>query len=284
MPRICAFVGLLVCASSVHGEVLIQHFDEPLVERYRSRLEANTKDNEPSDLVWFVPYFEVDASTAAGSSTFFSLRNESDVATNVLVEYFNRAFTQPRQQAQRHVLIPKQIVALNVRDVLGSLAVDADRFARGLIRITPRPDEPISVDVFQIDVRNNFATGSLAVVFPTDFCTFWQVRFLGFAGSSGGSVATVLVNGPRGLSAASPPTLVADVYNQRGTFIRSTEIRTDQWTFELDLLALAGGRAGFGSVELILNAQSLPGGVVAVAHNALGKYSVGVEGVCRDRI
>lgn len=296
MDRICAFVLLLVASPAfVHAEVVVQNFDEPRVDIYRKQLEAERslarqdspvhKSNEPSDGTWFIPLFKVDAkATGFGSSTFFSLRNEGEVVTNVLVEYFDRKFTPPRQHAQRYALIPKQVAAVNVRDALADLDVGADGFARGLIRIIPRAEEPISVDVFQVDAENDFASGSPAFVAPDDFCTFWQVRFLKFTGASGGSVLTVLVNGPRGPAANNPPTLVADVYNQQGAFIRSAEIRTDQWAFEVDLLALAGGGASFGSVELILNAASLPGGVVSVTHGALGKFSVGLEGVCRDRI
>lgn len=292
MPRICVLVLLLAGAAAVHAEVVVRSFDEPRVELYRRQLAADAgkpgslprKSNEPGDGTWFVPLYKVDARASGfGSSTFFSLRNEGDVTTNVLVEYFDRRFTVPRQHAQRYPLIPHQVVPINARDALAQLDVDADGFARGFVRITPRLDEPISVDVFQVDAENNFASGNMAFVAPDDFCTFWQVRILRFPGASGGSVLTVFVNGPRGLGAGNPPTVVADVYSQPGPFVRSAEIRTNDWAFELDLAGIAGG-VSFGSVELVLNAASLPGGVVAVTHPALGKFSVGLEGVCRDRI
>lgn len=292
MVRFLVAALLLLTAPSVlRAEVVIERSDVPIPDLRSLRLPPVSdlagslipKGNEPDDATWFIPQFKVDTrGTALGSSTFFSIRNEGDTNTIVQVEYFGTVLAPPRQSSARYALIPDQIVSVNVRDVSG-LAVGPDRFKRGIIRITPSPDDPISVDVFQVDAANNFATGNVAFT-ARDFCDFWQVRFLDFGGASG-SVMTILVNGPRGMGAANPPTISGTVFNQQGQPVNTFNLRTDQWSLEIPILDLVtGNQTKFGSVELVLNAAGNPGGVVSVVHSAFGKFSVGSEGVCKDSL
>ena len=289
MVRTCAGILLVLFSSIVYAEVQVETYTGTPSELREMRqapvsapqLSLVPKGVVPADDVWFIPLFEVDTTNAAASSTFFSIRNEGDFNTNVLVEYFGRVLAPPRLQSQRFVLIPDQIVSVDVRAV-GGLAVEPDGFARGLIRITPRIDDPISVDVFRIDAANNFASGAPAFTVG-DFCDFWQVRFLDFGGPNDGTVMTALVNGPRGLG-DSPPTISGTVFNQQGQPINNFNIRTNEWAIRLPLLDFVQGETAFGSIELVLNAASRPGGVVSVSHSAQGRFSIGTRGVCKDGI
>jgi hypothetical protein len=284
MVRSIAAALLLFSAPWSDAEVVIETSAGPAPDLASLRLPPDpaAKGHEPDDGTWFIPLFKVDTrGTAPASSTFFSIRNEGDLTTNVLVEYFDTAFTPPRQHAVRYVLIADQIVSVNVRDV-PDLDVDPDLFARGILRITPRPDEPVAVDAFQVDGTNNFASGGHAFT-AGDFCDLWQVRFLDFGGASG-SVMTVLVNGPRGMGAANPPTISGTVFNQQGQPVNNFNVRTNEWALEIPLLDLVQGDQRFGSIELVLNATGNPGGVVSVVHSAFGRFSIGAEGVCKDFI
>lgn len=296
MVRTIAIALLLSSAPGLGAEVSIETWQGPPPELAGLRLPpapagARTlfdsgvglisKGNKPDEGTWFIPLFKVDTrGSNLATSTFFSIRNEGDTAINVVAEYFDTSFSVPRQNLTRHRLIPDQIAAVNVRDV-PDLAVDRDGFARGLIRITPPPGEPVSVDTFQLDAANNFATGQFAFTL-SDFCDFWQVRFLDFGGASG-SVMTVFVNGPRGSGAGNPATIVGTVFNQQGQPLNNFNVRTSQWAMEIPLLGLVeDDDARFGSIELVLNATGNPGGVVSVVHSAFGRFSVGAEGVCKD--
>ncbi|MCP4896075.1 MAG: hypothetical protein GY906_03790 [bacterium] len=279
---------LLSVPVSVSAEVIIETRAEPLLEEWRARLAAKgesasapglTKATSPTDEFWFVPYFEVDMSASAfGNSTFWSVRNEGDVATTVAVDYYNALFSN--LVTTTVTLEPNEVGSFNVRNVAG-LTVDADGFARGMVRVRPEAGHPVVLDFFQVDAEENFATGSLA--YPlSDFCTNWMLRFIGFGGLAGGSVMTVLANGPHGAELEDTPTVVGEVYSESGAFINSFTIRTDEWFFKSSILDLVVGDTKFGSVELVLDTTSSPNGVVSVGHSAFSLFSVGVQGVCQD--
>lgn len=289
----CFFLFLLLLTGPglAGDEVLIETSGQPWP---RAALDATSRHpldpsstglvprklDQPVAGVWFVPHYRVDT-TGFSDTTLFAIRNEDDVGTGaaaVAVEYFDEEFAPG--PTQMFAIPPKAVATVNVRDVAG-LPTDGVGIARGVIRITPSASHPISVDAFQLDVSQDFATGSLGFAFPGDFCTDWQLRFLDF-GTGEGSVATFLVNLPLGSAPTDPPTVTGDVYNEAGGFLNSFTIRTDHVSFEVDVADLVQGGERFGSIELTLNTLLTPRGVVTVRHRAGGRFSVGEKAVCRD--
>jgi hypothetical protein len=284
---------LLSAAASPSGaEVVVNLHHRPLVaDHLAARTSADTptasapathslttaRGNVPVGGFWFVPRYEVDT-TSFSDTTLWSARNESAVAVDLTAQYYNTLFEL--QHTQTISLAPAETAPVNVRDI-GGLPVDPDGFARGFIRLSPA-NGPISVDVFQVDASENFASADQAFV-TADFCANWQTRFLSF-GPGQGSVVSFLVNGPRGSAAGDPATVLGDVYNEQGSFINSFTIRTDNWVFDVAILDVVLGGVSFGSVEVVIDSVFAPEGFLTVAHSAEDRYSVGLRGVCRDGI
>lgn len=281
--------AILLPVTAAHAAVRITLHERPLLAEARASraarlpgdLEVASKRaveaapaSEPAATFWFVPRFLVDTTTA-GDTTLFGVRNEGESSIELTVQYYDVFFSLQRTdtfEVNAHGILP-----VNVRDVAG-LAVDPDGFARGFVRINP--NGPISVDYFQVDTSDNFASANTAFTTTADFCTEWQVRFLSF--DPQGSIVSVLVNGPHGSDSTDPPTVVGDVYDEAGAFINSFTIRTDQWVFDIAVLDFVLGGVHAGSVELMIDATFSPSGLATVAHSAAGRFSVGLQGVCKD--
>lgn len=281
-------VLFLLAAIPAAATVVVEIHDRPLVDRHRAASAAaptpaaspagenrslTAGGNLPADAFWFLPLYRVDR-TSFGDTTLWSARNESDLTVSLTVQYYDVFFTL--QRTESFDLDPNEVLPVNIRDIPG-LGVDPDGFARGFVRISPTG--PISVDVFQVDTSENFASADTAFV-TDDFCSEWQSRFLSF-GPGQGSVFSFLVNGPRG-AAGGPPTIMGDVYNEQGAFLNSFTIRTDEWVFDVEILDFVLGPTSFGSVELTIRALFSPAGFLTVAHSAEGRFSVGLRGVCKD--
>lgn len=237
-----------------------------------------TRENEPEDGLWFVPRYRVNK-TAVGDTTLWAVRNEEAFSNVSLgVEYFTT--TAGLVTTQNINLVPDQVATRNVRDV-PAITADPDGFARGFIRFTANND--VSVDYLQVDTAENFAQGSVAFNLG-DFCQSWMLRFASFAPGEG-SVASFLVNGPRGNGTGAPPTLAGEVYDEAGNFLNSFTVKSDEWAFDVEILDLVGTNDAFGSIELIMDSTLTPlGGVAQVAHSAEGRFSVGLPGICKDNV
>jgi hypothetical protein len=156
--------------------------------------------------------------------------------------------------------------------------MDLDGYTRGFLRMTALSD--VSVDYFQMDTENAFAVGGNGFILD-DFCTRWSARFLRFAGD-GGTVLTMMVNGPQGSQPADLATVIGNVYSEAGEFISSFEIRTDEYALKIPVHDLLPPDVDFGVVELIVNSLFVPSAIIEVQHQALGQFSVGHRAVCTD--
>lgn len=285
-PRKLFAVLLLIAATTTAAtaEVIVTIHHEPfdLAARSRAPLESGAAEpstrsvtsalGTPSGLDHFVIWYEVDT-TKLADSTLWAVRNEGPGDAMIEVEYFDVQFVE--DATEMFTIAENGVQSRNIRDVVG-LAPDPDGFARGFVRI--KTDNPISMDTFQIDFANDFATGGVAFD-ASELCTNWTARFLRF-GAGAGTVLNVLANGPLGMN--GNPTLRGNVYDESGAFINSFTVRTDDWAFEIAVHDFVLGGVNFGSLELALDTAAGDDGLVAVNHPALGKFSIGNQGICID--
>lgn len=277
-------IAMLLIAGVADAAVVIEIHDQPLMVslpegRDDARaggdlFDAESKANRPAQGQWFIPYFKADR-LHDGESTYFAIRNEEGLPTSVLVEFFDVAFEL--QTTQTYDLESREVKTVAVKHV-PNLPIDLDGYARGFLRMTA--SRAVSVDYFQMDTENAFAVGGNGFILD-DFCTRWSARFLRFS-EEGGTVVTMMVNGPQGTLPSDLATVVANVYSEAGVFVSSFEIRTDEYALEIAIHDLLPPDVDFGVVELIVNSVYTPSGIVEVQHQALGQFSVGHWAVCTD--
>lgn len=285
MKRTISAVIAMICWVGVSSaEVVIKTHDRPLVESALENrdtfvlpgglVDAESKSNRPASGQWFIPYYRADL-LQEGDSTYFAIRNESNFATSVVVEFFDVDFDLDATQI--YELESREVRTIAVKHV-PRLTMGGDGYARGFIRMTA--PSLVTVDYFQLETRNAFAAGETGWAL-TDLCTRWSARFLRF-GTEGGTTLSVMVNGPRGNRPSDPATIIGDVYSEAGNFISSFEVFTDEYALEIEIHDLIPSGVDFGVVELLINAVYSPSGIVEVQHQALGQFSVGYRGICRD--
>jgi len=283
-PKMVFLIAMVVWVGVARAEVVVKTHDQPLVESFLENrdatvlrgglVDADVKSNQPASGHWFIPYFRADL-LQEGDSTYFAIRNETGAQQSVVVEFFDVRFSL--DAIQTYVLGSREVRTVAVKHVPG-LTMGGDGYARGFIRMSA--PSLVTVDYFQLESRNAFATGETGWAI-TDLCTRWSSRFLRF-GSEGGTTLSVMVNGPRGNRPSDPPTIIADVYSEAGVFIISFEVFTDEYAFELSVHDLIPSALDFGVVELAINAVHSPSGIIEVQHQALDQFSVGHRGICRD--
>jgi hypothetical protein len=274
----------LAFAGGANAEVRVEIHSEPLVQSFLDERDVEppvgglvgetTKGYAPADAFWFIPLFKADMA-APGDTTYFSVQNHDSSTIDAVVQYYDVRFAL--QATETIEIAPHELAAIALRDVPG-LPVDADGYARGMVRISPTG--PVYVDSFQLETRESFAVGGEGFV-TDDFCEMWYARFLRFA-AAGGTQLVFLVNGPQGGDPGDPVTVSGDVYAENGDFINSFTVRTDEWSFEIPVHDYVLGGVDFGTVELAINASFSPAGLVQVNHKALGEYSVGHLATCAD--
>lgn len=283
---VCMSLSTGLVLSSARAEVIVTLHAEALVpdtERTRPEGIAELPAGQasvrsgigvPSSAWHFAIWYEVDTMNPA-DSTLWAVRNErTSVDVMITVEYFDVKFKL--QKTEVFTIKPHGVKTRNVRDVVG-LAVDPDGFARGFVRVMP--DGAISMDSFQVDFNNNFATGGVAFA-ASEGCKNWSVRFLRFFAGAG-TFLNILSGGPLGIG--GDPTLVGNVYNEAGDFMNSFAVRTDDYAFKLAVHDFVVGGLDFGSVELVFDTtRASDHGWVAVGHPALGRFSIGSRGICTD--
>lgn len=293
MPRtLSTLILLLALCSPGAAEVLVETLPTPVLGTESAVGSPNTVGARSNDArleprsgtfshSWTVPRFRVDR-TKPGDTTLLALiptgscaGNPVCGASNVLVHYYDRSHVA--QHSEGYDVAPGAVQTINVRDVPG-LPVDPDGFSRGSISIYFQ-GYPGTVDYFQVDTSEDFATGGPA--FPReDFCEIWWARFLSF-GPGQGSVLSLYVPNPLGGGLSDPPTVTGEVYDESGTFINSFVVRTDQWAFDLEIEDFAVGAVPFGRVKLDLGGDEERTGIVSVRHAAEGRFSIGSSAACR---
>ena len=195
--RVCAVIAMICWAGVSGAAVVVRTHDQPLVETVlESRgtvaqegglTESEAKSNQPDSGQWFIPFYRADK-LQDGDSTYFAIRNESAFPTTVVAEFFDVDFDL--ETTQTYELDSREVRTVAVRHV-PNLTLGGDGYARGLIRIAA--PSLVTVDYFQLETRNAFATGENGWTL-TDLCTRWSARFVRF-GTSGGT--TLLGDGQR---------------------------------------------------------------------------------------
>ncbi len=283
-----AMILLIAVSAPGAAEVVVETLSQPILEAHRaahptpaSSESAAAKIFEPFQ-AWWIPHFRVDRTTAGDTTLvaivlppYARLCEGEDVCSNNVIVYYYDAYHRG-QRTDSFDLTGRTVKTINLRDVPG-LAVDADGFARGMITVYSVWDA--TIDYFQVDTSENFATGGPALT-RDHWCQNWMARFLSF-GPGEGSVLSLYVPEPRGRGAAAPPTVLGEVYDESGAFVNSFVIRTDQWSFELQIPSLVQGGTAFGTVELFLDGDH-DQGMVKVRHSAQGRFSIGLDAACMD--
>lgn len=297
MLRSVAVAALALSLSSpALAEVLVEVSPHPLTEGAHVGKTAEIsesagtpavrpKRNTPAQ-IWHIPRFRVDR-TSPGDTTLLAIRTppvfprcHEVCSDNVTVTFYDVHHT--RLHVKRLNITGHRVVTFNLRDV-PDLAVDPDGFARGMITVGALA--PVSVDYFQVDTSQNFATGGEAFS-SHEFCESWAARFLSF-GPGQTSVLSFFVREPKGASPTNPPTVRGEIYDEAGVFVNSFVIRTDEWSFDVEVEEIVLGGISFGTVELTIfddyEVSTLsPGGMVTVTHSARDRFSIGMRAICTD--
>lgn len=232
-----------------------------------------------------VPYFLVDMTRVDGADTFFSVRNETTVMTEITVSYYKSDRpSNPFFTDESVILAANSLQQFRV-SMADNLVADGDGFARGYVIIeATSKGAVIQGDYYQITPNQGFASGfRLVNVDPTsggyDLCSLATVRFLS-GGAFDSTELTFWIDSaeqPQGTA----PVASYSVYNQAGQWRGTYDLIASDVAFRRTAAQLTSSNpTGFGAL-VIEFADGLAGHVTATL-SALGLYSVGVEGVCRD--
>jgi hypothetical protein len=230
-----------------------------------------------------LPFFLVDTTSSDGTNTFFSVRNTSSQAVDILVSYYASDRPANPFHTEPVTLTGKRLLPFSVATV-PNLVVDGDGFARGFAIIETIADETtLYGDYFQLTPNEGFASGfRLPNIDPdsldNDLCSVHSIRFL----SGGVFDDTQLTFWFDAQEAPDPDTPVASyaVYSEAGgdpVFV--TEIYSEEVAFQRAASALTQIiPTPRGALEIQLEGT----GYVAATLSALGLYSVGIEATCLD--
>jgi hypothetical protein len=231
---------------------------------------------------FIVPRFRVDATSAAGTTTLFAVRNTRSTPVSVLVSYFDDFGML--QEEETFDLDGFEILTRNVRDVPGLSS--AGGFKTGFIIITGPTGSLLSADVFQVDPGNDFATGSRAVdVIATYLCDLWDIRFLAGGIFSGGTSVNLLINSPQGNDRATDdPSAVFAISDEAGNPLGLIGLYTNRVSTTVpaeDILdAIGPGAPAFGAFEV--DFTDADGGSLDAVFDADGRFSIGLKGACLE--
>ena len=229
-------------------------------------------DRPSSSLI--VPFFEVDTNSPNGTTTLYAIRNITDLElTNILVSYIDEQGNSIFQQIFN--LDPQETRSVNVRDI-PNLPADASGIARGGILISASVgfvENTLSGDFFQVDVAGRFATGE-RLVSLNDLCLEHEIRFLDFGS---GTNLKVFIAQPRGGGGSAPPSFTVEAFDESGTSLSVTDVRTDQVVLGLEASDFTSENFG----TLVFDFRNSQGGYVFAEYSADGLFSVGVNSACR---
>ncbi len=223
-----------------------------------------------------VPSYLVDRNDASGTNTLFAVRNLTDAARSVDIEYYGLG--GGLQRTDTETLAAFETRTVSIRDVPG-LGTGPDGFARGFVKLvtTGAPDRSpvLGGDFFQVDVADDFATGE-TMVRGGDLCADASIRFLDFGA---GTRLTIYITQPRGVEAGDPPSFTVQPRDEAGA-PAGGPISVFTAAHSVELAASDLTTADFGSLDFDFS-NSL-GGVVYAEYSAHGRFSVGVASECKD--
>ena len=272
-----ALLFTLTLPTALPAEVVLRSYDPnaaapPIGRNAYAAAPPAEKSAEPKEIL-VVPFYEVDTTDPAGTTTLFAVRNVFSNSVDIEVRYQVPDGTAPRQDFL--TLAPFETLTVNVRDIAG-LPVDPDGVARGFIVVlqTSFLGSGLLVgDYIQVDVGNAFATAQRMASLE-DLCDAADVRFVDFGA---GTELRLLISAPRG---SNPVTNLASVVvhpiREDGTVLPQTEIYTDDFAFAVSASDFTG--AAFGT--LLFDFQNSGGGLVYAEYSAAGQFSVGLDAAC----
>lgn len=226
-----------------------------------------------------VPYFLVDKTDPAGTTTLFAVRNLTGTPVFGDIEYFTTGGAS--QRVDDLDLGPFDTVTVNLRDIPG-LATGMDGFARGYVEITtagnPDMTPVLGGDYFQVDVGDNFATGD-QLARQIELCNHASIRALEFPLPGSGTRLTIWIANPRGVGTGDPPSFTVQAYDEAGNAIGGlTTVKTTLHALEFD----ASVFTGLSFSTLRFNFTNSFGGTVYAEASVEGRFSVGVTSQCDE--
>lgn len=224
-----------------------------------------------------LPGFELDLDDPAGPTTFLNVRNTTDGLVEINVNYYGDEVTDTPRRVDGTTLAANETEVADLRSDTTGLDPDGDDVATGLVLVN-RSDTSDATDLegdfLNVDFPNDFATGDRLFRVPQDLCNLMEVRFLDFGS---GTVLNIVVDRPRG---DVTPTFTYTVYNQGGVEITSGDYFTNTHLNSIDVEELAGMGNRFGTV--VFDFSKAGGGLVTGEYSAFGRFSVELNGACRD--
>lgn len=224
-----------------------------------------------------IPGYEVDVDDPEGPTTFFGVRNVTDAPLEITVAYYGESAAAPPLRVDNVPLAARQTYSVDVRSNLSGLDPDGDGRAAGIVLVKEAAGGGafnLEGDYMRVDPGNNYATGDRAVR-REDFCSRQEIRFLDFGS---GTELHLLVDQPRG---AGAPSLTYQILDQSGQVVKEDELFTDAHLNRVDVDDLVPGGQRFGTIVFDFSPSGT--GWVSARYSAFGRFSVEMNGACRDR-
>jgi hypothetical protein len=224
-----------------------------------------------------LPGFNLDLDDPAGATTFLSVRNTTDGTVELNFNYYGDEVTDSPRRVDGVTLSANKTEVKNLQADTSGLDPDGDDVASGLVLVNRSDTNDaagVEGDFLNVDNTNDFATGDRLFRVPEDLCNLMEIRFIDFGSGTG---FNIVLDRPRGDVA---PSFTYTVYNQAGVEIASGDYFTNTHLNAIDAEELAGMGNRFGTV--VFDFSKAGGGAVTAKYSAFGRYSVEVNGACRD--
>lgn len=224
-----------------------------------------------------LPGFALDLNDVDGPTTFLNVRNTTDGTVEINLNYHGEEVTDTPRRVDGVTLSANRTNVTDLRSDTTDLDPDGDDVATGLVLVN-RSDTDDATDLegdfLNVDFANDFATGERLFRVPQEFCNLMEVRFSDFGS---GTVLDIVLDRPRG---DVSPSFTYTVYNQAGVELGSGDYFTNTHLNAVDAEELAGMGNRFGTV--VFDFSKAGGGLVTGKYSAFGRFSVEMNGACRD--
>ena len=284
-PIVLLCLGLILLVPSLlTAKVVIVPHDPAHAERSVGERESmfsrlQLKIDRPDNFL-ILPFYEVDTTNAAGTTTLFAVRNTESTVARTVFTYFDQMTTTVR--VDEIDIDPEETRSFNLRDIAG-LPV-SDGISRGFaVVIADNPallrkgivaDPPqLTGDFFLVDIGGAFATGE-RLISDKELCVEHEIRFLDFGS---GTSLRLFVSDPLGSDEDNdPPSVTVTPIGEDGAVFASKNIFTDQTSFEVQASEFTAEQFG----TLVFNFSNSQSGWVYAEYSADGLFSVGLNSTC----
>ncbi|MEM6796627.1 MAG: hypothetical protein AAF725_21830 [Acidobacteriota bacterium] len=231
-----------------------------------------------------LPHYEVDLTNPGGRDTLFAVHNVTSDPTTIIVSVRSNLGTGDSQTVP---LAPNETRSFSVRN-FGGLAPNVEGIATGWVEILEEgaisafPTSVIQGDYFLVDPENDFASGDRLLNTTEagssfDLCRNFDIRFFNGGGFDGGTDVFFYVNE---LLPGPAPELSFVVFDEAGALRGSGNLNLPFQNARISASALVGdvpfGMLKFGFISGF--------GHLSSTLNALGRFSVGVNGLCQNPV